>query len=138
MQIREISLQELDDAYTLVKQLRPDLSYDAFEDLVYEMRHQEYRMFGIFEKEVLITYSGCSVLVNLYHKRHLYLYDFVTDSSYRYQGYGKKMLVYLEDYARVHQCENIVLSSALHREETHQFYEKKGFDKRSYLFVKSV
>ncbi len=138
MQIREISLKELDIAFELVKELRVDLEYDEFEDLVYEMRHQEYKMFGIFEKDKLITYAGLCVLVNLYHKRHLYLYDFVTTSSLKSKGYGSKMMEYLYDYARLRNCENFVLSSGLQRKEAHRFYEREGFNKKSYLFVKTL
>ncbi len=136
MQIREISLKELDVAYNCVKELRTKLTYDEFEDLVYAMRHQEYKMFGIFERGELVTFAGMSILVNLYHKRHLYLYDLVTSSSFRSKGYGKTMLEYLYDYAKIQNCENIVLSSAFTREDAHRFYEKENFHKKSYLFVK--
>ena len=138
MQIREISLKELDVAFEVVKELRTELTYDEFEDLIYEMQHQNYKMFGIFERGKLITYAGVSILVNLYHKRHLYLYDLVTLSSRRSGGYGKTMLEYLYDYAKIQNCENIVLSSGFIREDAHRFYEKEEFNKKSYLFVKAL
>ncbi len=138
MQIREMNLKELYTAYEVVKQLRVALSYDEFEDLIYEMRHIEYKMFGLFERGVLISYAGVSVQTNLYHKRHLYVYDLVTDEKYRSQGYGKLMLEYLHDYAKTAACENIVLSSGLQRKEAHRFYEKNEFVKKSYLFVKAL
>ncbi len=138
MQIREMNLKELYTAYEVVKQLRVALSYDEFEDLIYEMRHIEYKMFGLFERDELISYAGVSVQTNLYHKRHLYVYDLVTDEKYRSQGYGKLMLEYLHDYAKTAACENIVLSSGLQRKEAHRFYEKNEFAKKSYLFVKAL
>ncbi|MEA1918834.1 MAG: GNAT family N-acetyltransferase [Campylobacterota bacterium] len=138
MQIREISLKELDIAYELVKELRTTLSYDEFEDLVYEMRHQEYKMFGIFEGDTLISYAGVSVLINLYHKRHLYIFDLVTKVTHRSQTFGRQILEYLEDYARLRQCEHLVLSSGAQREKAHHFYEREGFEKKSSLFVKSI
>lgn len=138
MQIRELNLKELFVAYNVIKQLRPELSYDAFEDLIYDMRHMEYKMFGIFEKEELITYAGVAVQTNLYYKRHLYIFDFVTDTRYRNQGYAKMMMAYLTDYAKTAMCENIVLSSGFQREKAHKFYEKEGFNTKSYVFVKSI
>ena len=138
MQIREMNLKELYTAYEVVKQLRVALSYDEFEDLIYEMRHIEYKMFGLFERDELISYAGVSVQTNLYHKRHLYVYDLVTDEKYRSQGYGKLMLEYLHDYAKTAACENIVLSSGLQRKAAHRFYEKNEFVKKSYLFVKAL
>lgn len=138
MQIREMTLKELYTVYDVLKQLRSELSYEEFEDLIYDMRHMEYKMFGILEKGELVCYSGVAVQTNLYHKRHLYIFDLVTDEKYRSQGYGKMMLEYLYDYAKTAACENLVLSSGLQRKKAHDFYEKSGFEKKSYLFVKSV
>jgi GNAT superfamily N-acetyltransferase len=138
MQIREMNLKELYTVYDLLKQLRVELSYDAFEDLIYEMRHMEYKMIGLFEREKLISYAGVAIQTNFYHKRHLYIFDLVTDQAFRSQGYGKMMMEYLADYAKTGACENLVLSSGLQREDAHRFYEKEGFDKRSYLFVKAI
>ena len=136
MQIRKLDLKELDVAWGVVKQLREQLMYDEFEDLIYDMRAREYTMLGIFEKEELISYAGVVVQTNLYHKRHLFVDELVTDAKYRSKGYGKMMLEYLKDYAKMGMCKSIVLSSGLTREEAHKFYEKEGFTKKSFVFVK--
>jgi len=138
MQIRELDLKELLTAYEVVSQLRTSLSYKEFEDLIYDMRAMDYKMLGIMEGERLITYAGVSVETNLYHKRHLFVYELVTDESFRNKKYGKMMLDYLKDYAKMAMCENIVLSSAFQREKAHEFYEKNGFTKKSFVFLKSV
>ncbi|MEA3371784.1 MAG: GNAT family N-acetyltransferase [Campylobacterota bacterium] len=138
MQIRELDLKELYSVYDLVSQLRDTLSYKEFEDLIYDMRHMDYKMIGIMEDEELITYAGVAIQTNLYHKRHLYVFDFVTDKEQRAKGYGKMMLDYLKDYAKMGMCENIVLSSGFVREEAHTFYEKNGFDKKSFVFLKAL
>ncbi|MCX6076485.1 MAG: GNAT family N-acetyltransferase [Campylobacterales bacterium] len=138
MQIRELTLKELLSAYEVVPQLRVELSYKEFEDLIYEMRHMDYKMFGIMEGEKLITYAGASVQTNLYHKRHLYIFDLVTDEKHRGKKYGEMMLEYLSDYAKTNMCKNIVLSSGFARESAHRFYEKNQFEKVSYIFLKSL
>jgi GNAT superfamily N-acetyltransferase len=138
MQIREMNLKELYTVYDLLKELRESLSYDEFEDLIYDMRHMEYKMIGLFERGELVSYAGVAVQTNLYHKRHLYIFDLVTQKAFRSRGYGKMMMEYLCDYAKTAACENLVLSSGLQREEAHRFYEKEGFDKKSYLFVKAI
>jgi GNAT superfamily N-acetyltransferase len=138
MQIRELTLKELDIAWDVVKELRTQLNYKEFEDLIYEMRDINYTMIGIFEKDQLITYAGVNVTTNLYHKRHLFVYELVTLNSYRSQGYGKLMLEYLYDYAKMGACENVVLSSGFAREDAHNFYEKNGFEKKSFVFVKPI
>ena len=138
MQIRELDLKELLTAYEVVSQLRTSLSYKEFEDLIYDMRDMEYKMIGIMDGESIITYAGVAVQTNLYHKRHLYVFDLVTDEKYRGKKYGHMMLEYLYDYAKMGMCENIVLSSGFEREKAHMFYEKNGFIKKSFVFLKSV
>lgn len=138
MQIRELDLKELYTAYDVISQLRTELSYKEFEDLIYDMRHMEYKMIGIMEGEELITYAGVAVQTNLYHKRHLYVFDLVTDEKYRGQKYGDMMLDYLHDYAKMGMCENLVLSSGFARVDAHRFYENHGFEKVSYMFIKPV
>ena len=138
MQIRELDLKELDMAFEVVSQLRTSLSYKEFEDLIYDMRDMEYKMIGIMDNEILITYAGVCVQTNLYHKRHLFIFELVTDEKYRGQKYGKMMLEYLHDYAKMGMCENIVLSSNFEREKAHKFYENNGFNKKSFVFLKSI
>ena len=138
MQIRELDLKELQTVYEVISQLRTELSYKEFEDLIYDMRHMEYKMIGIMDREELICYAGVAVQTNLYHKRHLYVFDLVTDEKYRAKGYGKMMLDYLVDYAKMGMCENIVLSSGLEKINAHRFYENYGFTKKSFVYLKSV
>jgi len=138
MQIREMNLKELDIVYEVLSQLRVDLSFKEFDDLVYDMRHMDYKMIGLFERDKLITYAGVAVQTNFYHKRHLYIYDFVTDEQYRCKSFGREMLEYLEVYAKTAMCESIVLSSELQREKAYAFYEKDGFIKKSFVFIKTI
>ena len=133
-----MNLKELDVVYEVLVQLRPTLSFKEFDDLVYDMREMNYKMIGLFERGKLITYAGVAVQTNFYHKRHLYVFDLVTDKEYRSKNYGYEMLDYLEVYAKTAMCENIVLSSGLQRESAHKFYEKNGFSKKSFVFLKEV
>jgi ribosomal protein S18 acetylase RimI-like enzyme len=138
MQIRELNLKELQTAWEVLSQLRTDIDYNEFENLVYAMRESNYTMIGIFEKSELLTYAGVSINTNLFYKRHLFVHELVTDIQYRLQGYAKMMLDYLYDYAKMGACENIVLFSEDETKENHKFYEQHGFKKNSTLFVKVI
>jgi hypothetical protein len=113
MQIREINLKELDMAYEVISQFHTQLSYQEFEDLIYDMRDMQYKMIGIMDNDKLITYAGVSIQTNLYHKRHLYIFELVTNKVYNSEKYENMMMEYLGDYAKMGMCENIVLSSDL-------------------------
>ena len=139
MQIRQLGLDELDSAYDVVRELRPALGYEEFEELIYAMRHQEYRMYGIFEGATLATFAGVSVRVSLEHRRHLLIEDFVTRSEFRRRGYGREMLRYLGDTARIFRCEQLLLSSELHNGSGGRtFLENEGFEKRATAFLKPL
>ena len=109
MQIRELDLKELQIAYDVVSQFHTSLSYKEFEDLIYDMRYMDYKMIGIFERDILVTYAGVSIQTNLYHKRHLLVFELVTDEKYRDKGYSEMMSEYLSDYAKIGMCESVVL-----------------------------
>jgi len=136
MQIRELNLKELESVYEVIKQYYLQLSYKEFEDLIYDMRHIEYKMIGIVDKEVLITYAGVVISTNLKYKRHLNIFEIVTHESYRGKGYAKMMLEYLHDYAKMGMCQNIIISSPQCESE---FYLKREFTlEGDQLYSKSI
>ena len=108
MQIRELDLKELYTVYDVLKQLHTSLSYKEFEDLIYEMRHMEYKMIGILEGDKLITYAGVCIQTTFKNKRHLKVFDFITDEKYDSKKYDEIMKEYLDDYARTGMCESVV------------------------------
>jgi len=118
MQIREMTLKELDSIYKLIQQLYKDLAYKEFEDLMYDMRHIEYKMLGVFDDDILVCYAGVSIQTNLYDKRHLFVFDFIADTlhvkeEYRRQQYENGMLHYLSSYAKSGMCEKVVFAQHL-------------------------
>ena len=138
MQIRELNLKELDMAYELISQLHTRLSYNEFEDLIYNMRDMEYKMIGLMDNEKLITYAGISIQTNLYHKRHLYIFELVTDEAYRLRKYANMMMEYLQDYAKMGMCENIVSSFDLKNTNANKFYKEQGFSKKNFEYLKEI
>ena len=101
MQIREISLKELYEAYELVKKIY-DIPYELFEDRIYEMR--DYKMIGVFEKDRLLAYAGVEIKTTLKDGRHIRVYEItaVDEKSL------KELQDYLEDYAKIAIAEKII------------------------------
>lgn len=110
MQIRELTLKELDTAWELVKLLRTSLDYDTFEDLIYEMQDAKYTMIGIFENSELVAYAGVKITTNLYDKRHLCVQEFIVKPSAIEEKYKNFLDEYLKDYANIGACEKVVFS----------------------------
>ena len=108
MQIRELDLKELYTVYDVLKQLHSELLYEEFEDLIYDMKHMDYKMIGILEGDKLITYAGVCIQTTFLNKRHLKVFDFITSKKYDTVKYDAIMKDYLEDYAKVGMCESVV------------------------------
>ncbi len=107
MQIREMSLKELDIVYEIIKELYINLSYDEFEDLVYEMKEINYKMLGILDNGALISYAGVSIQTTFLDKRHLKVFDFVTSKNFNKEKYTKLMKEFLADYAKMAMCKSV-------------------------------
>lgn len=51
----------------------------------------------------------------------------VTDSRHRGMGLGSRLVAAVEDWARERRAVRLSVTAALHRTETHAFYERRGF-----------
>lgn len=66
----------------------------------------------------------------------LYIADFVTDQAQRSKGYGAYLLDFIYKKAQKLNLDGVTLDSGLKREEAHRFYEREGFEKKAYHFIK--
>jgi len=137
MQIKQLkSERELKKAFEVLKELRNKLTFNEFLEL--SKKTEKYKMFGLYDNNKLVAFAGIGILTNLYHKKHLYVYDLVTKSECRSMGFGKQLMGFLENLGKKEKCEKIVLSSRLERTDAHRFYENFGMRKKSYTFIKEI
>lgn len=59
-------------------------------------------------------------------------------NEYQNKGIGKQLVKESEKYALKNNVKVITLNSGLSRVEAHKFYEKQGFNKKGYSFIKRV
>lgn len=139
MEITELkTTHEYQEAYPLMHELRTNLDEEEFYSLLQDMIPQGYRLFVIRANDQIVSLAGVAIQTNLYYKKHLWVYDLVTKDEFRSKNYGKKLLRYLEDFAKENQCQSIALSSGLKRELAHEFYERAEYEKVSYVFKKPL
>ena len=58
--------------------------------------------------------------------------------NYQGQGIGSQLIHYVENYAKEHNIDLIVLNSSFSRDKAHMFYENLGFSRSSYSFRKNI
>lgn len=138
--IEELTTQEqLKEAFPILKQLRTDLTEESYLELLQGMQKDGYRMFGLYNNEKIVSLAGLSWRINFYNKRHLFIYDLVTDSEQRSFGYGEKLLSYIHSWAKDQGADYVALESGLQRIHAHRFYEEKlDYDKWCYSFRKRL
>ena len=102
MQIRELDLKELYEAYELVSILY-DITYKEFEDLIYEMK-DSYKMLGVFDKNTLLAYAGIKILTTLKDKRHIRVFDIVAKDDRSLS----ELKSYIQDYAKISMAQKVI------------------------------
>lgn len=67
-----------------------------------------------------------------------YICDLVVDQEHRGAGVGTALVERAVEIARQRRCRRVELDSGFHRLEAHRFYERRGFEKRAFLFSRIV
>ncbi|MFD3450201.1 GNAT family N-acetyltransferase [Microbacteriaceae bacterium 4G12] len=134
-----LSKEDFQVAWSVMQELRTHLSEEEYMTLLETMKGEGYRMFGLYNEEgEPLALAGVAIVTNFYNGRHVFVYDLVTAERYRSQGCGAKLLSYMEQWGKEHGCENLALTSGFQRQDAHRFYEREGYEKRSFAFCKAL
>lgn len=107
MQFRELSSDELDEGFSLLIHLHPELTLDQFQQFLTSVYPKDYRPIGAYERGDLQIYAGVSIRENLTLGRHLIIDDFVSKKGFEHLS--KEMIDYLSDYGKMHKCQSVLL-----------------------------
>jgi glucosamine-phosphate N-acetyltransferase len=100
------------------------------------MASTSQRYFCAIDSGNVVGFCSVSMKNSLWEEGTLAnLDELVVDDPFRGQGIGSALLDYVTDVARKAGCSRLELDSAFHRTEAHEFYERKGFEKRAFLFT---
>lgn len=141
MHPRPISSEaELKLAFPVLKELRPDLTFEALRKLWSEeaAKPDGYRALGCFEGRDCVAYMGYRILDDFVHGRHVYVDDLVTKASLRSQGIGALLLGHAEAIAREARCVGLRLCTGIDNEAGKRFYEREGWALRAVVFKKRL
>jgi len=126
--------EEISSCYPVMAELRPHYSPGEFLETVLRMRTEGYHLACLRAEGQAVTTAGYRLGHNLAWGRFLYVDDLVTLASHRGSGYGRTMLAWLIQQARLQRCQQFHLDSGLQRLEAHAFYEQQGLHKSSFHF----
>jgi len=83
----------------------------------------------------VVGFIGLCKIVTYEKGEYISILAFAVAEKYQGQGIGKALIASAKAYAIENKINQIRVSSALHREETHLFYEANGFERTSYAFI---
>ncbi len=138
MELRELNENDLESLIKLYEQLDGANGDFTAEDArkIWKAEiegNKKIKYFGAVEKGKVISTCYCLIIPNLTRlgSSIAFVENVVTDSEYRGQGLGRKVMEKAIDFARENNCYKVILQSASFRKEAHQFYKKLGFDGES-------
>jgi GNAT superfamily N-acetyltransferase len=127
--------RERQEAAPLLQQLWTDRERD---EIVAWTDEEKYHLFGGFVDGELLGVAGVVIQQVLHHRRHAWLYDLVVDESQREEGYGTELIRFVEQWATENECEYVALASPLAKEEIHQYYESREYNRWGYVIEKEL
>lgn len=113
---------EIDACFPVMALLRPHLERSVFVALVTRMIGQGYRLGYVTSGGSVRAVVGYRIVEMLRTGPMLEIDDLVSDSSDRSKGYGKQLLDWCFEQARINKCSVVELDSAVGRADAHRFY----------------
>ncbi|STX42823.1 acetyltransferase [Legionella donaldsonii] len=129
--IRSAARQDATALLPLLKQLGYPQSLEEIENRIALFSEQDGYGIAVAErdKKIIACIAWSTTMIFVSSKVRIHVEGLVVDNQYRGQGIGKKLMHFLEDYARAF-CPCIIdLTSGQRRAKdgSHDFYKKLGY-----------
>lgn len=122
----------------LLAQLNPVITEIYLDDLLDDMIAHGYRMAGLWENDRCVAVSGIWVTTKLYSGKYLEMDNVVVAESHRSKGAGQLLTDKITELALHEGCQVMMLDAYLENTRAHAFYERQGFVKKGYHFLKKL
>jgi GNAT superfamily N-acetyltransferase len=124
--------------FPVMLHLRPHLVEADFVARVRRMQSAGFRLARLEEGGAVRAVAGYRFHEKLFSGRTLYVDDLVSDPAQRSRGHGARLLTWLADQARAHDCDLLELDSGVQRFEAHRFYFRERMKISSYHFTRPL
>ena len=141
--IREINVLDAKDIQEICKD---ELGYNVdiktvktqIEKLSIDYEHHIIAVYEDKETSKVVGFVHAEMYESLYSDIGLNILGLAVSSNFQGKGIGKKLMVFVEEYALNNNINFIRLNSGSHRLEAHKFYENIGYtcNKTQKRFIK--
>jgi GNAT superfamily N-acetyltransferase len=129
LQTTSIKIAETDAdilrCFPIMRELRMQLQPETFLPTIRQFQTGGYFLVMLEADGEVAAVAGYRFGEHLARGRFLYVDDFVTLSTQRKNGHGKKLLDWLVKLAETSGCKELHLDSGVQRADAHSFYEKQ-------------
>ena len=123
---------------SILQQLQTTLTLEEYKTMLPDMLKNGYGQVAVFDREKCIGISGYWINTKLYSGKYLEMDNVVIDENYRSKGIGKLLCDWCINKAKENNCKKVMLDAYLENEKAHKFYEREGFIKKGYHFIKTI
>ena len=135
--IREATIEDAAAIASLLNQLGYPATESAALEKITVYKQPTYALFIAEIEKNAVGYIALHYYDTLHWQKPIgRITSFCVDENYRGSGVGIALLKASEDYFTKVGCQKIEVSSNKRREETHQFYLKRGYQEYSKIFSK--
>ena len=134
------------DAKDIQQLCRNELGYNVginvvetqIEKLSIDNKHHIVAVYEDNRTKKVVGFVHAEMYESLYSDVGLNILGLAVNSNFQGKGIGKKLMVFVEEYALNNNINFIRLNSASHRSEAHKFYENIGYtcNKTQKRFIK--
>ncbi len=124
--------------WALIAQLNNTVTEAYLDEVLDDMIAHKYRMVVVLDGEHCAGLAGIWVATKIYSGKYLEMDNVVVDKDYRSHGIGTLLTNYITQLALDEGCKTMMLDAYLENEKAHTFYERAGFIRRGYHFVKTI
>jgi len=134
-----ITADTIETVVPLVKKMsKPHITEAILKERFKEMITQNYECVGVYDADQLIGVSGLWFCTRHYSGRSVELDHVFIDDAYRNKGLGTQFINWIETYLKTKGYQAIELNAYIDNVPSQNFYEKDGFQKLGYHFVKLI
>lgn len=120
--------KDICNCFAVIQELRPKLKdKEEFVDQIKRQIKQGYTLVYLRDDEDVVACMGFRIFETLCWKNILYIDDLITREKSRRKGFGKMLLEYAVEQARLQNCAELHLDSGHHRFDAHRLYLNMGF-----------
>lgn len=124
--------------WSLIQQLNPAVTESYLNEVLDDMIDHGYFMVTIMDGEFCAGLSGVWICTKIYSGKYLEMDNVVIHENYRSKGLGNLLTSYITDMAIEAGCRTMMLDAYLENSKAHAFYERAGFVRRGYHFIKKL